>query len=1055
MGAYGSARGQTGSIWSKLPHRHLFRSTMHVKQQQQIRLLQCVLTTIVALACAVLGSAPACALDPAKSLQQYVIRTWTTEQGLPQNSIHAMLQSRDGFLWIGTQGGLARFDGADFVLYKSETPNSVPGESITGLIEDRDQTLWISSDGGLTQFRDGRFVTYGKRNGLPDTSIWRITSAARGGVWAVTRQSQLFHFEGGRVRNYAMPFLGRPEEVNALLEDHAGTLWIATFHGLFALKPEGKLLSFNRQDGLAGAGVYAMALDRRGELWTAGDGGLSHLSTGGFVRFAVPGLATATLLAFDQSTKEDGTLWTGSTGQGLFRFRSSGTQRLQAAQGLLSDEIYLLYASRDGSLWVGALDGLNQLTDGAVTSHRTGEGLPKSTLGMQRSQGADHDLWFGHDDHMAHVRNSTLAPLGPVHAGLEAISLWVHSNERNSRGLVLTDSAGHSVLTDGTGLRKLPHIQWNLVGSVLITRDGTLWTSGSEIGVISYPAQGPVRTYDIASGLDSNNVLSLAEDRAGDVWVGTLSGLNRIGHGVVTHVVSSAKVTSINPSADGSLWASSESGLIYVPASLSPVRVFTQREGLPTSLIQGLAEDADGHLWLGTEQGIVRVEKAELLRPDPATDRSPVVFGVADGLRNAQVRSNSVFRSRLGDIWFVTLQEIASIDPHKMIAKQLAPVVIDRVAVDDQDAALNPPGSFVVPAGRHRLTLHYTLPEFRIPGRIRFRYRLVGWDKGWVQAGAVRSATYTGIPPGKYTFQVDHSDGYGNWSTGDSTLSVRVTPYFHQTGWFFALVGMFLMACIWQLHRFRVAQVSAGMHARMQERTRIARELHDTLLQGMLGISMQMYAASQKPLDPASLTTMLDHASQRLRDIAEQGRRAVEDLRSPSPSPDTLEATLERTVREMDLPTGMQHYVRSSGSAMALRPLVRAELEQITREAVANAVKHSGASSICLDVLYQSSHFFLSVSDNGCGIQQTKPRLSDPGHWGITGMQERAKSIGGRLRLLTNAPHGTVVEISLRGTTAYASPPRDPATPLWRQRLQGWLRPHPSHSGTEPRRQSE
>jgi ligand-binding sensor domain-containing protein/two-component sensor histidine kinase len=1007
---------------------------MHSESYQACTRKTCKIAAAFALVVICLFPSNGFALDPAKNLRQYVLRTWTTEQGLPQNTIHAMLQTRDGFLWIGTQGGLARFDGSSFILYKAGAPNSIPGESITGLAEDRDGSLWISSDGGLTQYRNGSFHNYSSRDGLPENSIWRIAGDSAGGVWAVTRRSQLFHFDGKTMLPHES-FSGRPQEVNAMAVDIHGTLWVATFDGLFALERGRSLKRFTSKDGLAGDSVFALALNHQGELWVAGTGGLTHLSARGFVPIQIPELTTATLLAFDPSGSEDGTIWTGSTGQGLFRFTPQGVQRLRAAQGLISDEIYLLYGSRDGSLWLGALNGLNQLSDGAVTSYSEGEGLPGSTLGMQRSQGAGNELWFGRGRFMAHVRDGALMQLGPVASaetpgkgkasqgsvrGLDAISIWAQSTNPESRGLVLTDKTGQSVLSDGTMQRTLPSILWSSVGSMLISHDGTIWTAGSNIGVVVYPVHGPPHAYTIREGLDDNNVLSLSEDAEGDIWVGTISGLNRIHHGIVAHVISCANATSIDPSSDGSLWVSSESGLIHVPRALTSIRVFTQRDGLPTSVIKGLAEDEEGHLWLGTEQGIVRVQKADLLAPEHQPDMAPVVFGVGDGLRNAQIRNNSVFRSRRGDIWFLTLEELGMIDPRRIQGGPLSPIYIDSVRVDDQDISRPPINSVMIPAGRHRLTIGYALPEFRIPGRIHFRYRLDGWDKNWIEAGTLRDATYTGIPPGHYTFRVSPSDGYGNWSSDESVIKIRVAPYFYQTVWFLTVVAVLVMSFVWQLHRFRVAQVSARIDARMQERARIARELHDTLLQGMIGVSMQMYAASQQNVESGSIPAMLARASQRLREIAEQSRRAVDDLRMPSPG--SLDATLSRMLESVDLPTGMEPGVHSVGPRMRLRPLVQIEIERITQEAVANVIQHSGASFIRLDILYQHTYLFVSISDDGRGMEQEAQESEQHGHWGITGMRERAQSIGGRLRILPNEPRGTVVEVSVPGAVAYLQP---------------------------------
>ena len=994
-------------------------------------------------------------LNPAKSLRQYVLRTWTSEQGLPQNSIRPMLQTRDGFLWVGTRGGLARFDGISFVLYKANAPDSIPNDSITGLAEDRDGSLWISSPGGLTRYRYGHFHNYSSRDGLPENSIWRIAVDPAGGVWAVTRHSELFHFDGTNTRRYPSSIVASPEEVNALLEDTQGALWIATFHGLFAFGQDKSFVRFTHRNGLAGDRIFALALDHKGELWSAGTGGLSRFTSGGFVSLPIPGLAVPTLLAFDPSVKDDA-IWTGSTGQGLFRLTSQGMQRMRATQGLTSDELWLIYFSRDGSLWLGAVNGLNQLSDGAVTSYSIGEGMLKSTLGMQSSQGPNGELWFGHGNYQVYVHDGKLVPIVSASAvarrGIReheaaqnsprnpgAISIWARSNYRNSHGLVLTDSRGKTVLRDGTQEQPLPPIHWDSVGTVLIDRNGKIWTAGSESGVRAYSAHGPPQSFTTANGLDDNNVSALAEDVAGNIWVGTLSGLNRIHRGLVTHIVYCANVTSVAPSNDGGVWASSESGLIYVPPALAPVQIFTQQDKLPTSIIEGVAEDKQGHLWFGTQQGIVRVNKADLLAPRGTPQSAPVVFGTGDGFRDAQLRPNSVFSSRSGDIWFITLEELAMVDPHGIQIKPLAPIIIDRVDIDDQQTAFAPVSSLTIPAGRHRLKIRYTLPEFRIPSRIHFRYRLEGWDKNWIEADAFRNANYTGIPPGQYTFRVANSDGYGNWSSVESDLPVRVEPYFYQTDWFLILVALLVVLCVWRLHGMRVAQVSArinrGMQERLQERTRIARELHDTLLQGMLGISMEMYASSQQVFAQTSVSSVLGHASQQLREIAEQSRKAVENLRSPSILPDPLESMLALALRDMNPPTDIKIQINSVGSRLNLRPLVQTEIEQIAREAIFNAVQHSGADTIRLDIMYQPAHFFLSVSDDGCGINQETQKLGRPGHWGIAGMRERAESIGGRLQILPHVPRGTVVELYLRGTASYTQRPHKTRSCIWRWHL--------------------
>lgn len=970
-------------------------------------------------------------LDSGHSLQQHLLRTWTSENGLPQDSIRAISETHDGFLWIGTRGGLARFDGATFTTWKVGQADSIPSDSITGLAEDADGDLWISSDGGLTRYSHGHFHTFGSADGLPATSIWRITSDPRGGVWCVTWQSQLFHFDGRHVQFFPTQTLNVPEEVNALIEDGRGTLWIATFQGLLAFTPQSGFKQFTKANGLAGTRTYALAVGCTGALWVAGDGGLTQRDKDRFSVVRVPGLPTATILALD-SNCTDHAVWTGSTGQGLFRVGAQGVRRMRVQEGLLSDELWMLYFSREGSLWLGADDGLNQLSDGSVTSYSTGNRKSQSTTCMQRSRSVDGELWFGCGRSVFRVSGDRLVPvmlgaaaqgasssrnIEPATKSQEAIPLWVRSYRRGSQGIVLMDKEGRAVLRDGALEQHLPCIPWHSVGTMLISRDGTIWVAGSEIGVRAYPPHGLARAFTSANGLSNNNVSSLAEDGSGSIWVGTLSGLDVIRHGIPNRVFGSVHVTSIETSFDGSAWAGSESGLIYVPPNLSPVRLFTQRDALPTSVIEGLAADNEGTFWLTTQQGVVRVRKSDLL----ASDRHnlPVVFGTADGFHNAQPRPNSAFSSKHGDLWFVTLDEIATINPRRLQSSPLTPNLVDEITLDDADVMVPTGGSLVIPPGRHRLEIRYTLPELQIPSRIHFRYLLQGWDKEWTRAGTLRFATYTGLPAGNYRFLVESSDSYGRWSPTRNALPIRIIPYFYQTFWFISLFTFAIAVCIWQFHRMHVARVSSQINARMQERARIARELHDTLLQGVLGVSMQMYAASQQAERTTSPSLLLDNASQRLREIAEQSRRAVEGLRSSLSPPGPLESALVKNIQAMNLPPGFQPEVHSAGQPRVLAPAVQKEVEQIVGEAVTNAVRHSGADLIRVNVIYQTLHFFISITDSGCGMREGSAAQSRDGHWGMLGMRERAKAIGGTLSVSPHAPSGTIVELSIAGKAAY------------------------------------
>ncbi len=990
-------------------------------------------------------------LNPLKNSRQYLLRTWNSGQGLPQDSVRCILQASGGLLWVGTQSGLASYDGANFVRYESD---NVPGESITGLAEDRDRDLWISSNGGLTRYRAGRFQTFTHRDGLPEDSIWRIASDPAGGIWAATWSSRVFHFDGHTVRSYTLPLPSYAREINALLDDPSGTLWVATFAGLFRFDGSQGFQKLSRRDGLAGDRIYALSLDTHHQLWAAGDGGLSRLVDGRFQAIPLDGVRSATLLAFDPTNGSD-TVWTGSTLDGLFRVQAGRTERLRTADNLAKDEIYLSYFSRDGSLWLGTTKGLSQLSDGAISSYSTDDTFPAAALSADQKRDNPTALILGYGRGVLAVQNGFLVTLGlpkrvrlnpgsppggnsPV--GLMTVgSVWVRTASHGTQGLILyTSEAGEGLRS--TSHPRPPNVTWSSVDTALVDKQGTLWAGGSDIGVIAYGRESRPRAFSTGSGLDDAAVSVLSEDPSGDIWVGTLTGLNRIRDGQVLRIAPCPRVTSIYPATDGGVWAGCDSGLLYVAPSVSEVRLFTRQEGLPSNLIQGVTEDAFGYLWLGTERGIVRLAKRDLLASSSGNKLLSIAFGVRDGLPNSNILKNTVFRSGDGDIWCMTFGHLTVAHPAAIGAEPLAPVQVEQASVDDQNNVFSPT-SLTVPAGRHRLTVRYVLPEFTMAGRLRFRYKLGNWDPDWIYAGSAREATYTGIPAGHYNFAVESSDGYGRWRSSEAALPITVQPPFFFTGRFYAIAAALLICCFWIRQRVRVGQVSAAMDQRLQERvrerTRIARELHDTLLQGVLGVAMEMYAASQQAKGSAALSALED-ASGKLREIAEQSRKAVEDLRSPSHVLDTFEQSILEAAQVAQLRPGIHFQIKSVGTAVKLRPLVQTEVALITREAFANAMRHSGASLVRIDIVYQPSHFLVTVTDNGRGLSP-EARNSDAGHWGIKGMHERADALGGWVHLLPHVPSGTVVEICLPAKVAYSGAWSERGSPAVRRVSRKWI----------------
>lgn len=954
-------------------------------------------------------------LDPHKRITQYAINTWTTDQGLPLDWITALLQTRDGYLWIGTNSGLSRFDGRHFDVFKESETGSIPNDRITSLAEDSSGVLWIATPGGLTRYYGNRFHTFTVHDGLPENSISRISADPEGGIWIITAYGKLLHFDGHQFQHFELPISGHFGETTSLVEDSNHTLWIATFHGLYAFRKNTAVRRYSTTDGLPAETIYAVCLDRDGTLWTAGSNGLSHWNGRRFVPKPIRNLTIATFLQIDR----DGNLWTGATGSGLFRINGSDVSRLTSAQGLTSDELYTVMEGRNGDLWIGAVSGLNQLRNGIFTSFGKTEGIPATSWSMNAFGDTDHSIWFGIDQKIIKIADNNIKVLSPG-SNRTLITTIYQSAVPAKEGLPSMSRDGEIFITRGKTSFSLGHIPLYGVEFLFHDRSGILWAGSTDEGILVYQNGKKLRSYTNRDGLPDNHVKVIRQDRYGDLWIGTTTGLARLHNGKLNKVVSCEVVTSVIEGSDGSIWAGSESGLVHYKNN--QVRIFTQRDGLPTNDIEGLTEDEDGNLWLGTLQGVIRLDKNFLFARD-AEEKShyflPALFGKSDGLRSSEVRQNSIFRARDGHIWLMTAKEIASISPRHLYVDTPPSIYIKSANLDD--APVDPTSILTVPPGHHRIEFGYSAPDFNTQDRIHFRYKLEGWDRNWVEDGNRRQISYTGIPAGWYRFRVMVANEYGVWNPKEASLSVEVKAFFYQTTWFLSSCAVLLGFLFWTILRFRTAQVAAQVHYRIQgrveERTRIARDLHDTLLQGILGVSMQIYTAVKHLPFDSPATPILNRVVDRLHTVIEEGRKTLRDLRSSSPSYGTLDESLSLILKGLEIPSNTHLQIVTSGPSLPINSRVQEETFQIVREAVLNTIQHAKASQIQIEIAYSKKKMNLKVTDDGCGITGPAVKID---HWGITGMIERARHIGGQLKVHSRPGKGTTIELCIPGKVAYS-----------------------------------
>ena len=766
----------------------------------------------LALAC-VLVAAPLRALDPARPLDLFFHQSWQMRDGLPQNSIEAILQTRDGYMWLATQEGLVRFDGARFAVFDRNTTAGMTTNHVTSLLEARDGALWAGTlGGGLLRWQGGRMTAYAPAQGLSSDSVMALAEDGAGRLWIGTQDRGVDVLEDGRVRAGAVPGLPSPH-LRALVIARDGALWAGTSKGLARVK-DGQVEVFTTRHGLGSDFVTSLAKDGD-RLWIGTTAGLSRLEGRTFRTFTRrDGLSHDAVRTLHVDA--DGCVWIGTASGGLNRWHAGAFSAFTSAQGLTSDTVFAIYTSREGALWIGTDGGgLNRLREGKLTAFGMRQGL------------SNRDVY-------------TVAA--------------------SRRGVLLAGSyLGDVDLLEGSRFRRLvagQHLGTARVRTLLEDARGVLWI-GTDEGL--WRAQGgpPVRVTTREGG--EGAVRALAQDAAGTVWVGTDgAGLFRVDQGTLVSAspeLRAAQVRDIHPDRQGRLWVGTFGGLALLRDG-KVTSTFTTADGLPHDYVRSIHESADGTMWLGTyggglsryrdgrfvnygvrqglfsdviyailedgagalwmscNRGIFRVARKEL--EEMAEGRSQRVtsepFDEADGMPTRECNGGNpgAWRTADGRMWFATLGGIVMVDPARMALNRVPPpVVIDRVVADGVDL-VGPGQIFGEGAVRalsprpRRLELHYAGLSFVAPEKVRYRYRLEGFDRDWVDAGAGRTAHYTGLPPRHYRFRVIASNNDGVWNEEGASWEFRLTPALHETPWFFGAGALLLAGAGFGLHRWRI-----------------------------------------------------------------------------------------------------------------------------------------------------------------------------------------------------------------------------------------------------------
>jgi signal transduction histidine kinase/ligand-binding sensor domain-containing protein len=973
------------------------------------------------------GNAAAAAADrpllgDRSPLGEYLIDVWHSENGLPNKAIQAIVQTRDGYLWLGTPGGLLLSDGVRFTFIGRGEPKV---DNVHALLEDRQGRLWIGTYGaGLHAYERGRFRSYGLADGLGSMNVRSLFEDRQGRLWVATNEGGVSIREGDRFRTLRVGDGLTNDTVRVVYQAPDGRIWIGTNgRGLncwdagrlqaYAVKP-GSLSDYDRSGPPSSENVLDLWQGEDGTLWIGtDDGGLWHLARGRIGAFLTQrdlGGSGVRRLLSDAS----GALWIGGDGGGLHRLLGGRMQTLTSQDGLPNDIVTSLFEDREHNIWVGTRDGLARLKRRTFKTIGKPEGLTNDFVTAVRGSGSG-GFWVGTRVGLRFVDRDQAAAL-PVRPGLPD----------------------------------------DMVLSLLEDRSGALWI-GMRDGLWRVQ-RGDISRVPRKYGLSGESVNALAEGTNGDVWAGTSRGVSRISGDTVTAIPEAEglrNVTAVLAAADGSVWAGAEGaglarwqggrwtrygirdGLVHASVTSlysdgdslwigtlgglnrmrgGRLRGYTPANGLPAGYVVSLVDDGRGSLWMGSLTGVSRVEKRlfdefDAGRVARVTGRT---FDKSDGMRSSQcnrVGQPSAWRDGQGRLWFSTLRGLVVVDPaHTPSSAQPPPVTIEEVRVDDGILASGAPA--VLPSGRTRFEFHYTALALTDPSKVRFRYKLEGFAPDWVDAGTRRVAYYTSIPPGEYRFRVMASNAEGLWSDGDANFAFTLAAPFYRRSLFWAAVAAAALALAFAFHRLHLRQVKAQFAAVTAERARIAREIHDTLAQGFVGIGVQLEtAAKMQSTSAEQAREHLDRARILVRSSLAEARRTVWALRSEALEQHDLAGALAQVARQLSGDHEVK--VRVSGQSRRLPVEVENNLLRIGQEALANAARHAHAGEISVDLRFGDGVVRLSVQDDGCGFDVEHAAQAASGHFGLAGIRERVHNLGGELNLLSRPGQGSEVVVEV------------------------------------------
>jgi ligand-binding sensor domain-containing protein/signal transduction histidine kinase len=973
---------------------------------------------------------------------RYVIDVWENDDGLPQNSIISMTQTRDGYLWLGTVKGLVRFDGLRdrrFAVFDEDNTPELGSSSIVKLFEDSQGTLWIGTElEGVVLARAGQTTRLGIGRGSRDGRLASICEDTAGAVWLCTSDGQLWRYLNGETNVFRSP-AGRSGSYRSVVADPSGRIWIGMQGQLLAINSRSDFsrgeLPVERRVPVAD-GLEFLLASPGGGFWCFAGGTIEKWTPDGARRVfsPYPGINASVKSACED---REGNLIVGTEGQGVFRFDASGAATLISTNdGLSSSLVLSLQVDRENTLWVGTDGGgLNRLK--RRICHVVEETRGRSVRSVCAD--AQDGVWMGFHalelsaNGAAHLNDGKYRGFGRAE-GLIIAQVWSVFVDREQKVWAGAYGALYQLQQERfarvAGLTELPPG----IRAMHQDRQGRLWL-GTQGGLVHWvgPSSKPLTT---RHGLSADDVWALAEDGEGNLWIGTRGGgLNRLRDGQFTAFhkadgLPSEDISSLYADADGVLWIGTfGSGLARLHGG--KWTRYTTRDGLTGKSIGYLLEDGEGYLWIGSNRGLMRIRKQNLndLAAGLSSSVSVRAFHKPDGLPTGECSQGSqpgACRTRDGRLWFPTIKGLAYVDPSYIVPNtNPPPVVIESVLTDgvvrsENGLRVHPPHQIVMSPQEERLEIRYTSLNLSAPDRARFRYRLENHETAWAEVGNARVASYSRLPPGEYRFQVVASNEDGVWNEQGAAFALRVEPHYWQTWWFLGLVGVTVIGlvagAVYYVSTQKLQRQLAGLRqqeALEQERSRIARDIHDQLGANLTQVSLLGELVESDRNQPEEVAA---HAKQISQTALETSRALDEIVWTVNPRNDTLDGLANYICKYA------QEYLSMAGLRYRLdipadlpnspiSPEVRHNVFLACKEAITNVVRHAQASAASLRLKLEPGRFTLEIQDDGRGPAGAKEARAQTRN-GLRNMGKRMEDVGGSFEIGPAPERGTLVRLT-------------------------------------------